>query len=146
MCFSPQADLIGGTVVAVIGIDALRHVQFRRDLPIASLPLILGAHQLVETFVWWGLQGDVPTEVGRVATALNRMLDENEVATLVDAFGPGRLSLIGAPGMPPASRLQQQGVARLSFGPYPQRVALTALQELVEAVEDGVPPGTRTLT
>ena len=42
--------------------------------------------------------------------------------------------------------LQQLGVARLSFGPYPQRVALTALQELVEAVDEGVPPGTRMLT
>jgi 2-methylisocitrate lyase-like PEP mutase family enzyme len=74
------------------------------------------------------------------------LLDENEVDALVDAFGPGRLSLIGSPGMPPASRLQQLGVARLSFGPYPHRVALTALQELVEAVDEGVPPGTRMLT
>ena len=48
--------------------------------------------------------------------------------------------------MPPASRLEELGVARLSFGPYPQRVALTALQELVEAVDEGVPPGTRMLT
>jgi 2-methylisocitrate lyase-like PEP mutase family enzyme len=72
-------------------------------------------------------------------------LDEHEVDALVDAFGPGRLSLIGSPGMPPASRLEKLGVARLSFGPYPQRVALTALQELVEAVDEGVPPGTRML-
>jgi 2-methylisocitrate lyase-like PEP mutase family enzyme len=74
------------------------------------------------------------------------LLDEHEVEVLVEAVGAGRLSLIGVPGMPPASRLEQLGVARLSFGPYPQRVALTALQELVEAVDDGVPPGTRMLT
>ncbi len=67
MCFSPQADLIGGTVVAVLGVDALRHVQFRRDIPIASLPLILGAHQLVETFVWLGLQGHVSHMLGDAA-------------------------------------------------------------------------------
>jgi 2-methylisocitrate lyase-like PEP mutase family enzyme len=73
-------------------------------------------------------------------------LDENEVDALVDALGRGHLSLLGVPGMPPASRLEQLGVARLSFGPYPQRVALTALQELVEAVDEGVPPGTRMLT
>jgi 2-methylisocitrate lyase-like PEP mutase family enzyme len=74
------------------------------------------------------------------------LLDEHEVEVLVEAVGSGRLSLIGVPGMPPASRLERLGVARLSFGPYPQRVALTALQELVEAVDEGVPPGTRMLT
>ena len=67
MCFSPQADLIGGAVVTVLGVDALRHVRFRRDLPIAALPLILGTHQLVETFVWWGLQGHVSASVGNTA-------------------------------------------------------------------------------
>jgi 2-methylisocitrate lyase-like PEP mutase family enzyme len=74
------------------------------------------------------------------------LLDEHEIEALVDALGERRLTLIGVPGMPPASRLQRLGVARLSFGPYPQRVALTALQELVEAVDEGVPPGTRMLT
>ncbi len=74
------------------------------------------------------------------------LLQESEIADLVDALGERKLSLIGSPGMLPASRLEQLGVARLSFGPYPQRVALTALQELVEAVDEGVPPGTRMLT
>jgi 2-methylisocitrate lyase-like PEP mutase family enzyme len=74
------------------------------------------------------------------------LLDDDEIGALVEAFGTRRLSLIGVPGMPPASRLEHLGVARLSFGPYPQRVALTALQELVEAIDEGVPPGTRMLT
>ena len=36
-------------------------------------------------------------------------------------------------------------MARVSFGPFPQRVALTALQEMVEGVVrgDGIPDGTR---
>ena len=92
------------------------------------------------------LRGRSYLEAGAPVVFVPGLLDENEVETLVEAFGPGRLALIGAPGMPPASRLQQLGVARLSFGPYPQRVALTALQELVEAVDEGVPPGTRMLT
>ena len=74
------------------------------------------------------------------------LLDEDEIEALVDAYGERRLTLIGVPGMSPASRLEKLGVARLSFGPYPQRVALTALQELVEAVDEGIPPGTRMLT
>ena len=67
MCFSSQADLIGGVVVSAIGVDALRHVGNRRELPIASLPLLLGGHLLVETFVWWGLEGRVPAELGTAA-------------------------------------------------------------------------------
>ena len=68
MCFSPQADLVGGTVIMALGVDSLRHVQRRRDqLALASLPLLLGAHQIDEAFVWWGLQDHVPAQVGRVA-------------------------------------------------------------------------------
>lgn len=64
-------------------------------------------------------------------------LDEQEVQALVDAFGPQRLTLIGVPGLPSLERLEQLGVARVSYGPMPQKVALTALQELVEEVHRG---------
>ncbi|HEU4811235.1 MAG TPA: isocitrate lyase/phosphoenolpyruvate mutase family protein [Nocardioides sp.] len=64
-------------------------------------------------------------------------LKEEQVATLVDAFGPQRLSVIGIPGMPSLARLEELGVARVSYGPMPQNVALTALQELVEEVHRG---------
>jgi hypothetical protein len=68
MCFSPQADVVGGLVVGAIGVDVCRHLRGRNDhLLLAGLPLILGAHQLDEAFVWWGLQGHVPHEVGRAA-------------------------------------------------------------------------------
>lgn len=68
MCFSPAADLVGGAVVAGFGVDALRHVHRRTGArAIACLPLVLGGHQVVEAFVWWSLEGHVPTAVGRVA-------------------------------------------------------------------------------
>lgn len=67
MCFSVEADLIGGVVASAIGVDALRHVRTVRELPIASVPLLLGGHLLVEAFVWWGLDGRVPVEVGTAA-------------------------------------------------------------------------------
>src|ERR1700712_5624335 len=71
MCFSPQADLVGGVVLAVIGIDVALNVRNRRDhLAFAALPLLFATHQLTETFVWWGLQGHVPSAVGHVATWL----------------------------------------------------------------------------
>jgi uncharacterized protein DUF6629 len=67
VCFSPTADLVAGVVVTAIGVDAVRHVRARDQLAIATLPVLLGVHQLDETFVWWGLQGHVPAQVGRVA-------------------------------------------------------------------------------
>ena len=68
MCFSPQADLVGGVVVGALGIDALRHVRHEHDhAAFAALPLLLAAHQLDEAFVWWGLQGHVSSGVGHVA-------------------------------------------------------------------------------
>jgi hypothetical protein len=68
VCFSPQADIVGGVVVTAIGVDAYRHVRGRNDhLLLATLPLLLGVHQLDEVFVWWGLEDRVPHFVGRVA-------------------------------------------------------------------------------
>jgi hypothetical protein len=68
MCFSPTGDLVGGTVVAAIGIDACWHVKGRKPyVAIAALPVLLGLHQIDETFVWWGLQNHVSHTLGRVA-------------------------------------------------------------------------------
>ena len=74
-------------------------------------------------------------------------LDEEQIARLVEALGPQRLTTIALPGTPPLQRQAELGVARVSFGPLSQRVALTALAELVESVHQGggVPAGTRTL-
>jgi len=74
-------------------------------------------------------------------------LDERQVSELVAAFGPRRLTTIGVPGSLPLARQQELGVARVSFGPMSQRVALTALAELVEEVHrgGGVPDSMRAL-
>lgn len=69
MCFSPEGDVVGGVVVTAIGVDACRQLEARRShLLLAGLPLLLGAHQLIESLVWWGIRGDVPHSVGTVAT------------------------------------------------------------------------------
>lgn len=60
---------MGGIVVGAIAIDGARHVGDRRNqMALAALPLLFAVHQLDETFVWWGLQGHVASEVGRLAT------------------------------------------------------------------------------
>jgi len=67
MCFSAQADLTTGLVASAFGIDALRHVTRRQQLVLASLPLLLGAHTIDESFVWWGLHGQVSEPVTHAA-------------------------------------------------------------------------------
>ena len=70
MCFSPEADLVAGVVVTGIGVGALRHVKETNEYPLASLPLLLGAHLLVEVGVWWGEADRVPEFVGQAAVWL----------------------------------------------------------------------------
>jgi hypothetical protein len=68
VCFSAQADVVGGLVICAIGVDAVRHVRQRREfLALAWIPLLLGAHQLIEALVWLWLQGHVPRGAGHVA-------------------------------------------------------------------------------
>lgn len=93
-------------------------------------------------------RGKAYLDAGAPVVFVPAFLKEKQVATLVDAFGPRRLTLIAIPGTPPLDRLEQLGVARVSFGPMSQNVALTALQELTEGVlerGEGVPPNMRLL-
>ncbi|WP_460062762.1 DUF6629 family protein [Streptomyces sp. YKOK-I1] len=52
MCWSATADLVAGTGVAAVGVASVARVRAPRDLPLAALPLLLGAHQIVESAVW----------------------------------------------------------------------------------------------
>ncbi|MCW8381825.1 DUF6629 family protein [Streptomyces justiciae] len=52
MCWSATADLVAGTAVAGVGVACVARVRDPRDLPLAGLPLLLGAHQIVEALVW----------------------------------------------------------------------------------------------
>lgn len=93
-------------------------------------------------------RGRAYLDVGAPVVFVPGQLDEDQIGTLVEAFGPQRLTLIGVPGSVPLVRMQELGVARCSFGPWSQRVALTALEDLVRAVHGGggLPEGTRPLS
>ncbi len=87
-------------------------------------------------------RGKAFIDAGAPVVFVPGMLDEAMVSTLVEAYGPQRLTTIGAPGSVPNARLQELGVARVSYGPMTQRVALTALQDAVSAIHagGGIPP------
>lgn len=86
-------------------------------------------------------------EAGAACVFVPGLLDEETVRALVEAFGRQRLSVIGVPGTLPLDRLEELGVARISYGPWSQRVALTALGDLTADVIAGgaLPDGTRPL-
>jgi len=90
-------------------------------------------------------RGKAYLDAGAPTVFVPGLLSEEQITTLVDAFGPQRLTVIGFPGSTPLDRLAELGVARISYGPQPLRVALTALQELVEDIHQGggVPASTR---
>ncbi|MDP9408328.1 MAG: isocitrate lyase/phosphoenolpyruvate mutase family protein [Actinomycetota bacterium] len=76
------------------------------------------------------------------------LVDREEIRTVAEAFGPQKLTVISVPGASlPVRELQELGVARVSTGPFTQRVALTALQDAAaELVAGGtLPEGTRPL-
>jgi 2-methylisocitrate lyase-like PEP mutase family enzyme len=75
-------------------------------------------------------------------------LDAALVSSLVEGIGERRVSVIGIPGSLPQDQLAELGVARLSFGPWSQRVALTALAETGAGLLSGgqLPPNTRALS
>ncbi|MFJ8660047.1 DUF6629 family protein [Streptomyces sp. NPDC093795] len=52
MCWSATADLWAGLGIGAVGVAALASVRRPGDAPLAALPLLLGAHQIVEAAVW----------------------------------------------------------------------------------------------
>jgi hypothetical protein len=63
MCFSAEADFVSASVIGVVGVATLSHVDEPRQLPLAALPLTFAVHQATQGLVWMGLEGhlDPPT-------------------------------------------------------------------------------------
>lgn len=75
------------------------------------------------------------------------VLDVDVTRSLVEGIGERKVSVIGLPGALTAAEYEALGIARISYGPTTQRVALTALQDAaISLYADGViPPSTRAL-
>lgn len=92
-------------------------------------------------------RGKAFLEAGATCVFVPGLLDEPTVVQLVEGIGERRVSVINVPGSLPQERLQQLGVARVSFGPWTQRLALTAFADFaVSAIRGGnLPDGVRPL-
>jgi hypothetical protein len=83
MCFSIEADIVTGVVVTAVGIDAIRHVGHNRETAMAALPVIFGLHQLIEVFVWKGLDGRASAAVAQGAAWLYLLIAFGMIPWLV---------------------------------------------------------------
>ena len=93
-------------------------------------------------------RGQAFLEAGAPVVFVPGVVARDEIETLVDALGPQKLSVISVPGKSlPVRELEALGVARVSTGPFTQRIALTALQDATaELVAGGaLPESTRFL-
>lgn len=86
-------------------------------------------------------------DAGAASVFVPGLLDEPTVVRLVEGIGERRVSTISVPGSLPSARLAELGVARVSFGPWTQRVALTALADTAADLLAGgaLPAATRQL-
>lgn len=92
-------------------------------------------------------RGRAYLDVGATTVFVPGLLDEATVAGLVEGIGWNKISVINVPGSLPPAKLQELGVARISYGPWTQRVALTALADTAADLMAGgtLPDGIRTL-
>ena len=86
-------------------------------------------------------------DVGAATVFVPGLLDEATVTALVEGIGWNKVSVINVPGSLAPEKLQELGVARISYGPWTQRVALTALADATAELLAGgaLPEGTRAL-
>jgi 2-methylisocitrate lyase-like PEP mutase family enzyme len=109
---------------------------------------VLGGHRERDEVLADAVErGKAYLEAGAPVVFVPGPLDEAAITQMVSELGPQRLTTIALPGTPSLSRQRGLGVARVSFGPMSQRVALTALAKLVETVHQGggVPEDMRAL-
>lgn len=86
-------------------------------------------------------------DVGAATVFVPGLLDKASVTALVEGIGWNKVSVINVPGSLAPAKLQELGVARISYGPWTQRVALTALADATAELLAGgaLPEGTRAL-
>jgi hypothetical protein len=94
MCWSASADLAAGSVIAATGVVSVATVRRGRYLPLAGLPLVLGAHQLIESLVWRGQYGTIDPSTAAAARTVWAVI----ALPLLPAFVP--IAVLLAAGRP----------------------------------------------
>ncbi len=93
MCWSAEADLVAGAGIAAVGVVCVARTRQVRDLPLAALPLLLGAHQMTEAAVWASDGGTGPAILAWTVVALPLLALWVPVGVLCAAPGRARRRL-----------------------------------------------------
>ena len=92
-------------------------------------------------------RGRAYLEAGATSFFVPGLLDEAQLTRIVADLGQRKVNIIGIPGSISLEAAQRIGLARVSYGPWSQNTALTALAKLAEDVYagGGLPADTRKL-
>jgi 2-methylisocitrate lyase-like PEP mutase family enzyme len=92
-------------------------------------------------------RGTAFLEAGATCVFVTGKLEREEIARIVEALGERKFSMIAGPGALPLADLQALGLARVSVGPWSQRLALTAFADAAASMLGGgaFPDGVRIL-
>jgi 2-methylisocitrate lyase-like PEP mutase family enzyme len=92
-------------------------------------------------------RGKAYLEAGATSFFVPGLLDEAQLTRIVAELGQRKVNIIGIPGSISLEAAQRIGLARVSYGPWSQITALTALAKLAEDVYagGGLPADTRKL-
>jgi 2-methylisocitrate lyase-like PEP mutase family enzyme len=92
-------------------------------------------------------RGRAYLEAGATSYFVPGKLDEAQLTRIVGELGERKVNIIGIPGSISLEAAQRIGLARVSYGPWSQNTALTALAKLAEDVYagGGLPADTRKL-
>jgi 2-methylisocitrate lyase-like PEP mutase family enzyme len=137
----PLAESVSA-VEAVIAAGAAEGVPFvlnaRTDAFVRA-----GDRPIAESIADAITRGRAYLDAGADLVFVPGILNAEVTEQLVEGIGQRRISVIGLPGALSAADYEALGVARISYGPMTQRVALTALQDVAaDLYADGVIPAT----
>lgn len=135
----PLADSVAA-VEAVIAAGEAEGVPFvlnaRTDAFVRA-----GDRPLEESIADAVTRGRAYLDAGADLVFVPGILNADVTKQLVEGIGERKISVIGLPGALSAAEYEALGVARISYGPMTQRVALTALQDVAaDLYDDGVIP------
>lgn len=82
-------------------------------------------------------RGRAYLDAGATTIFVPGKLDAETTGRLVEGIGHNKVSVIGVPGALTAPEYEKLGVARITYGPWTQNVAMTALLETANALYRG---------
>ena len=92
---------------------------------------VRGGHRPLDEIIADAIErGKAYLDAGAQCIFVPGILDADVTRALVAGIGERKISVIGLPGALSAAEYESLGVARISYGPMPQNVALTALKRL----------------